>query len=554
MVDNRFLESLNHDIPEKANNYMLSTYSIILEAWRRGLDINIRILKEKSGSIEPYYSISNGDKVHHFSATRGDLVSKEAKELTKNKVTTKQILNKYKVPTPEGKEFEEEATTEEIISYATTIDYPLVVKPVSGTGGKGVIAGIQNEEELVEALEYVREKLNSPRIILEKYFEGEDYRIYVIDGQVIAALKRIKANIIGNGNDTIKNLIDKKNKYRSQLPSLTNRPIKVDDETKTLIRRAGYTMDSVLPDGELLYIKTKNNVSAGGDSIDITEQLSESIKQIAIDATNCFGSLPHCGLDLMVDEANDKAVIIEINSRAHITQHLFPMEGQARDIPGSLIDFYFPETKNYNRLDSFKMFIDFDYIYDSCISREAAEIRIPKKPEGPILLTRYLINGVKLTDKFAARVKRLAYNTQVSGYIKPLNNGDISIIIGGNENKIEQFKKSLNKYLPKFSKKYEITAKKRTTPIPHGFHIHDNKAQDSNNAVSASTNEYMKKYSNLQSDYQQLIRKVAEYEKRERLLEITQKQNKQLKKRLKLMENSTSWKITKPIRKLTRKK
>ncbi|MFD1385907.1 hypothetical protein ACFQ4Z_03770 [Oceanobacillus oncorhynchi subsp. oncorhynchi] len=558
MEKSRFLESLNHPIPEKANNYMLSTYSIILEAWRRGLEVSVYVKNERFVSIEPHYIISNGDKAHHFSSTRGDLVSEHTKELTKNKVVTKEILEKNNVPTPKGKQFGADIDDAEIIQYAAEINYPVVVKPLAGTGGNGVIAGIENEEELIEALTYVRKKLNFPHVILERYFEGEDYRLYVLDNKVIGALKRVKANVVGDGKSTVNELINKKNIERAKLPSLKNRKIKIDDELKNMLRRKGYDLNSVIPEGELVYIKSKNNVSAGGDSIEVTDQLSDNIKQIAVDAVNSFDDLPQCGVDMMIDEEKDTGVIIELNTRAHITQHLFPMKGQARDVPSDFIDYYFPETIDYDRKNAQKFYIDFDFIYNAGMNRNATFVTLPVLPTKALKLTRYVISGCDYTEAFANRVKRIAHNYSVNGYLKPLNNGDISIIIGSSQKKLNSFRNSLERYLKKVGTASKITEKKRTSPIMHGFHIEEpNKNPDEEKKETtvekAILDKYMKDYAKLKSDYQNAVNRLAKYERDERTLELTQRQNKQLKKRLQQMEESNSWKMTKPIRAFTEK-
>ncbi|WP_080872495.1 ATP-grasp domain-containing protein [Oceanobacillus timonensis] len=559
MEENRFLKSLDHPIPQKANDYMLSSYSIILEAWRRGLKISFRIVKEGTGNFETDYVISDGNRKHHFSATRGDLVSKQTKDLTKNKLVTKEILQKKKVSTPGGRDFDADVSDSDIIKYASEIDYPLVVKPLAGTGGRGVIAGIRNEEELIEALNYVRVKLKFPHIILEKYFTGEDYRLYVLDGKVIGALKRVKANVIGDGKSTVRQLINQKNIERAKLPSLTNRKIKIDDELKNMLRREGYDLKSVIPNGELVYIKSKNNVSAGGDSIDVTDKLSDNIKQIAVDAVNAFDDLPQCGVDLMINEESDTGVVIELNTRAHITQHLFPMKGQARDIPSDLIDFYFPETINYNREGAQKFFLDFNFIFDACMNGNATDIKLPVLPTEALTLTRYVISGCDYTEAFADRVQRLAaYNARVNGYIKPLNNGDISIIVGSSQKRINDFHTRLEKYVKRVSKSATITEKKRSSPIMHGFHIESTNEEtvDNNKGNSKEKSvldKYMKDYAKLKSDYQNAVNRLAKYERDERTLELTQRQNKQLKKRLQQMEESNSWKMTKPIRAFTEK-
>src|SRR5699024_6255976 len=152
----------------------------------------------------PYYSISDGNKTHHFSTTRGDFVSREAIDLTKNKQSAKEYLINGNVPTPLGKDFNKDIQDINVIEYAEDIGFPVVVKPLSGTGGKGVIANIKDKKDLEEALNYVRVKLNSPHIILEKYFKGEDYRLYVLGDKIVGAIKRIRANVKGDGKHTIK--------------------------------------------------------------------------------------------------------------------------------------------------------------------------------------------------------------------------------------------------------------------------------------------------------------------------------------------------------------
>lgn len=556
MKDNnkRFLGHLDGVIPRNARNYMLSTYSIILEAWRRGLDINIRIVLEGSGNIEPYYSISDGNKTHHFSTTRGDFVSREAIDLTKNKQSAKEYLINGNVPTPLGKDFNKDIQDINVIEYAEDIGFPVVVKPLSGTGGKGVIANIKDKKDLEEALNYVRVKLNSPHIILEKYFKGEDYRLYVLGDKIVGAIKRIRANVKGDGKHTIKELVSIKNKERQMLPALSNRPIKLDSETDMLLHKIGYNLNSVPREGEIVYLKSKNNVSAGGDSIDVTDQISDNLKQIAIDATKCFPSLQQAGVDLMINENNDTGVVIEINTRAHITQHLFPMEGQARDIPSHIIDYYFPETKNHKQDETHQLYIDYDFIFNASLSRIARDITLPRISNSPIVLKRHVISNCPYSSKLAKRIRRRAFNNNVHGYIKPLRNGDIVVVTGGNAQRVEKFITQITNTFKKVTKKVEIMEKNRTSPIKHGFHIEGYGEIESKNDMNALNNPdvYIEKYSNLKKDYQNLVHKLAEFEKKESIMKVTQKQNRKLKSKLKQLESSTSWKVTKPIRKVSK--
>src|SRR5699024_6269210 len=114
-----------------------------------------------------------------------------------DKSKTKDYLEANNVPTPKGKCFNSEAGETEIAKCADELGYPVVLKPTYGYAGKGVIAGIQNKGELLDALNYVKKDLGFEELIIEEYFKGEDYRIYVVDNKVISVIKRVTANVIG---------------------------------------------------------------------------------------------------------------------------------------------------------------------------------------------------------------------------------------------------------------------------------------------------------------------------------------------------------------------
>lgn len=553
--DKRFLSHLKNCVPNSAHNYMLSTYTIILEAWRRGLDIDIKILKQKTGKIAPYYTIRNGAKSHNFSVTRGDLVSKKAVNIANNKHLTKEYLTEANVETPKGSLFTDKHEDEDVLNYARETGYPLVLKPIDGTGGKGVVANIQNDEEMKHALTYVREQLNYKKVIVEDYFQGEDHRLYVVDDKVIGVFKRDPASVTGNGKDTIEILLKRKNIERSKIPSVKDTPIKVDSETKELLRRLDYTLKSVPEDGEVVFLKSKSNVSSGGEAVDVTDETTDEMKQIAVNAVKSIPTLVQGGVDMMIDKKKNKGVVLEINSRAHIRTHLFPSYGKARDIPTAIIDYYFPETKDYDREEPNKLYIDYDFIYNACLSRDAASIKIPKISAASIVLKRYSIAGLDYTNSIGKKVRRLAFNNKLNGFIKPLKNNNITVVVGGNAKNIDEFYKQLKRHIYRSSKNSVLTEKKRTTPIPHGFSIIDSKIVETSNEITNET--YHEKYSNLRNDYEKLVGQLAKYEHIESVLELTEKQNKELKKQLNHVEKSTSWALTKPIRlagKLKRKK
>lgn len=149
-----WLSHLYDALTDDTFGYTVTPYSIALEGWRRGLELTFYYTSTKKKSWAKY-SLSDGKKTHQFVASRGDLVTVNAMKICKDKHETKKYLKKASVPTPEGEEFGSEILDEEIIQFANTQGYPLVIKPIDGTGGHGVIANIKNEEEFKRSLYYV---------------------------------------------------------------------------------------------------------------------------------------------------------------------------------------------------------------------------------------------------------------------------------------------------------------------------------------------------------------------------------------------------------------
>src|SRR5690625_3353834 len=286
----KWLPHLENSIPESARGYTTSLYSIALEGWRRGL--NLKFIKTKRNKSNTVFELSDGDITHRFVASRGDLITEEAFKICKNTAETKKYLIKKNVPTPEGKEFDKNTPDAQIIKYANKRGYPLVIKPIDGTGGKGVIAGIQDQREFEKSLTYVRNHLGYKSILVEDYFEGEDYRVYVIGDEVVAVTKRIPANVIGDGKSTIRQLIKQKNNERRESPILRSSLIKIDQELNNTIKKQNYNLDSVPPINKRVILKSKNNISAGGDPIDITDRIPDQIKSIAIAGCSAIPGLP----------------------------------------------------------------------------------------------------------------------------------------------------------------------------------------------------------------------------------------------------------------------
>ncbi|GEL08348.1 hypothetical protein [Salisediminibacterium halotolerans] len=482
MNEKTLLPQLEGSVPLSANGYTLSMYSVTLEAWRRGLQVTF--VNNNRRKSETEYIISDHDKEYWFTVARGPSVSKEAIQTCIHKDKTKKTLDEYGVEIPKGKIFENNETLDDIHLYLNEIDFPIVLKPSDGTGGAGVIANIKTIEEFNDAYHYVTHDLGFSKLIVEKFHDGEDHRLYVMNGRVIGAFKKEPANVIGNGKDSIKKLVKAKNELRTSTPAMSNRPIELDKETDTILKSKGYTLDTIPSEGEFVYLKTKNNVSSGGDPIDVTDEVSEKMKNIAVNAAKAIPDLVHCGVDMIINYQEDTGVVLEVNSRPHITAHLYPMRGKSRDIPKEIIDYYFPETsQNYN-LTGPNVYYDFGSVHNLFTQGTCKYFTLPDYPGGTVSGVRYrLTNKLKKSDY--NRIKTVALNNKIHGYIKTLQNGEISIVGIGNKKRLDNFGESLRQRFP------EVTFKSYdwNKPIIAGFHIDYKEPKHS----SSDTPEHIKK-------------------------------------------------------------
>lgn len=529
------LPQLTNDIVRNARKTRLDAFAVALEGWRRGLKLKW-YTKDSNHfkdmiifGVNPpgrLFSLSSETKTHYFFRTRGDLVTNEAVEIGSEKDDTKIYLEKAGVPVPKGKGFAPDATNEEIITYSNDLGYPLVLKPTNASLGNGVVTNIRNEEQLIKAIHYVRHELDYDEVIVEQYVIGKEYRVYVVEDKVIAAYNRVPANITGDGEHTIEELIDLKNKVRKQNARLNSCLIHIDNEILDFIMDAGYTLESIPEKGKLIYLREKTNVSSGGDPVDVTDTLAEEYKQIAIDALKAIPNFPHAGVDIIVNEGDDvdaSAVVIELNPTAQIGGALFPIEGKSRDIPGAIIDFYFPETRGTNTEKS-RVYFDLITILEPLENRAALEVEVAPAPIGRLYSRKYTVYGDVQRYNFHKWLKQQALDHSLHGYVKSKVFDEIEIVVAGTDKEtVSGFKKIIEQY-PQGSNVLKINEESYEEPVTVGFEISE---------------QY--NTSNIKS-VQYALRKM------DKDLQRLKKQRDRIEKDNKHILNSSSWKWTEPIR------
>ncbi|WP_051189186.1 acylphosphatase [Halalkalibacillus halophilus] len=509
-------------VPPAGQGKRISTYNIALEGWRRGLQLKFYRLIQGESELKVRYSLSDGEKTHHFSLSMGDRVTDEAFDICANKEYTKQYLEREDVPVPKGRMFEKDVSLEEIKSYAEQIGFPLVVKPTDGNAGKGVFANIEGLEELANIVDYVRNDLEFNDIIVETYVAGDEFRIVVIEDQVLGAMKRRPASVVGDGKHTITQLIRMQNEIRKMNPHLTSRLIKVDREVLDLLKRSGHTLKSVPEEGERIYLREKSNLSAGGEAIDVTDELTDELKQIAIDAGKAIPGLTHYGVDMIVNQEKNTGVILEVNARPGLGGHLFPMEGTPRDLAKDIITYYFPHTEHVERS---YLFFDFDSVLDALQKRQVNSVELESTPTGKLYGKRFIVSGEVQGVGYRAWVRRQALVRDLHGYAENLDDGTVEVVVMGTDEDIVNDFKFVCYNGSKRSEVKDVEEYEWTKPVKISFEI-------------------IRPEKNMSVDD---IRKL-QYE-----IEQLEEQKQKLIERHERLINRRTWRYTEPFRKATKK-
>lgn len=532
------LPQLTNEMVRHARKTRLDAFAVALEGWRRGLKLKWYTKDSEHfkdmiifGVNPPgrLFSLSSPERTHYFFRTRGDKVSNEAVEIAADKGVTKEILAKNNIPVPKGKGFSEDATDEEIIEYSRTLTYPIVCKPTDASLGSGVVTNIQNEEEFKQALHYVRHELEYKEVIVEEHVQGKEHRFYVVDDEVIAVYNRIPANITGDGVHTIEELIDMKNYERRQNARLNSCLINIDNEIIKFINEKGYDLQSVPKAGEFILLREKTNVSIGGDPIDVTDEIDEKYKQIAIGAVKSIPGLYHAGVDIIIDDESPdgRAVVLEINATAQIGGSLFPLRGKARNIPKAIIDFYFPETKGIDTSDS-KIYFDMSTVLEPLENRSAIEVEVAPAPLGKLYARKYSVVGNVTSESYHRYLKKHALDLGIHGHVKTVVFDEIEIVAASTDpNKLEQFRRLIPQYT-RGTKVRKIRSEAWNEPVTVGFDILE-----------------IYEISTLRKAQHALRRMEKEH------IRLT-RQKERVEKDINHILNSTSWKITEPIRRLSK--
>jgi len=273
-----------------------------------------------------------------------------------NKKITRNLLKQAGVSVANGYAINKSHDKKYLLDIFEDLKKPLVVKPSDGTWGENITIGVSTYEEYSQAVELALSystRKNSG-VIIEEMFLGEEYRILLTKEKVIGVLKRIPANVTGNGKDNIKKLIATKNKEELRSSNGVNKShlkIIINEKLKKYLADQNLDTDAILKKGQRVFLKKVSNVSQGGDAIDFTDLVHSSVKEIALKAIRAIPGLSFAGLDFMStditkEQTKDSYIIVEINASPGFDIHDFPYEGKNRHATREFLFLIFPELRH----------------------------------------------------------------------------------------------------------------------------------------------------------------------------------------------------------------
>jgi cyanophycin synthetase len=313
-----------------------STASLVHAAEDRGIPW-IRLNRQS------LVQFGHGRYQQRIQATTTTRTSNIAVELASDKEETNTILRDLGLPVPKQKLVRR---PQDAVRAAERIGFPVVLKPLSGNHGRGVSINLKTPDEVEAAFEKARE--HGRNVIVESYLEGYDHRLLVVNGKLVAAAKRMPGHVVGDGKNTIEQLVDTVNEdpRRGVGHEKVLTRLEFDHQAESLLQKVGYDRSTVPKKGEIVYLRSTANLSTGGTAIDVTDVIHPDNREMAERTIKAIG-LDIGGVDFLTKDITESfreagGGICEVNAGPGFRMHVAPSEGTPRDVAGPVIDMLFP--------------------------------------------------------------------------------------------------------------------------------------------------------------------------------------------------------------------
>ena len=298
-------------------------------------------------SARAMLQLGYGANQKRIQATLSNNTSILAVELACDKEGTKTILGNAGVPVPQGTVIQYLDELEQAI--ADVGGYPIVLKPLDGNHGRGITIDINDWPEAEAAYDIASKASKTRSVIVERFYRGNDHRVLVINGQIVAVAERVPAHVTGNGESTIEELIALTNQDPKRGDGHDNvlTKISIDQTSKAVLAKQGYNLDSVLPPQKIAYLRATANLSTGGVAIDRTDEIHPENVWLAQRVAKIIG-LDIAGIDIVTSDISQPlretgGVIVEVNAAPGFRMHASPSQGLPRNVGASVLEMLFPD-------------------------------------------------------------------------------------------------------------------------------------------------------------------------------------------------------------------
>ncbi|MEM6327231.1 MAG: cyanophycin synthetase [Bacteroidota bacterium] len=271
-----------------------------------------------------------------------------AVEMASDKDDTQTLLSDLGLPVPRQTLC---YSVREAQRAAERTGYPVVVKPLNANHGRGVSIRLQTPEQVETAFGVARQHGTSRGVLVESFIEGFDHRMLVVGGKLIAVAKRVPGHVVGDGRHTIEELVEIVNRdpRRGVGHEKVLTQLKFDEQAERLMEKKGRARETVLPEGEVFYLRSTANLSTGGTAIDLTDVVHPDNRDMAERAIKAIG-LDVGGVDFLTTDITQSwrdvgGAIVECNAAPGFRMHVAPSEGTPRDVAGPVMDLLFPPGK-----------------------------------------------------------------------------------------------------------------------------------------------------------------------------------------------------------------
>jgi cyanophycin synthetase len=315
-----------------------STQAILDEAASR--DIPFIRLNEQS-----LVQLGQGRFQQRIRATMTSKTSALAVDVAGDKKMTAQLIAAAGLPVPRS---EVVTTADEAVDAATRIGFPVVTKPLDGNHGRGVGLDLRTERDVRAGFERALLEARRGQVVVETFVAGNDYRVLVIGGRMVAVAQRVPAHVIGDGTHTVRELVELTNQdpRRGIGHEKVLTKIRIDAAAEELVRTQGYELDGVPAEDALVKLAATGNMSTGGISIDRTWEAHEENVEIAEEAARVVG-LDVAGIDFLTPDISRPVretggAIVEVNAAPGFRMHTNPTEGEPQYVAKHVIDLLFP--------------------------------------------------------------------------------------------------------------------------------------------------------------------------------------------------------------------